>query len=140
MTERIAATDDLAACHALRRAVFMEEQGFSEAEEFDDLDPVCTHLLATDDGRPVGTARTYVDGTVGKIGRVCVLPSHRGTGLGARLILAALDELRQRGGLSVVRVSAQVHALPFYERFGFVAHGPEYLDGTVPHRDMDLPI
>ena len=90
MTVTVAQTDDLATCLAVRRVVFMEEQGVSEADEVDGLDPECLHLLASDGRAPVGTARIHFQGEVAKIGRVCVLPSHRGTGLGAELIRAAL--------------------------------------------------
>ena len=52
----IARTADIAACRALRRRVFIEEQGVSEADEVDDLDGEAIHLLAVAAGRPVGTA------------------------------------------------------------------------------------
>ncbi len=54
MIETIQLTDHIDACRALRRTVFIEEQGVSEADEIDDLDPVCLHLLATQDGQPIG--------------------------------------------------------------------------------------
>ena len=44
----------IATCRKLRRIVFIEEQGVSKA---DDLDDVAIHLLATQDGTPVGSAR-----------------------------------------------------------------------------------
>ncbi|WP_226780371.1 GNAT family N-acetyltransferase [Oceaniglobus trochenteri] len=136
----IALTDDIAACHALRRSVFIEEQGVSEADELDDLDGVALHLLARVDDLPVGSARLLPKGEVGKIGRVCVLPSHRGTGLGAALIRAALDELRRQPGIRIARLGAQVHAIGFYERLGFTAHGPVYDDAGIDHRDMDFTL
>ncbi len=37
------------ACFAVRRAVFIEEQGIPEAEEWDALDATCTHYLAAGD-------------------------------------------------------------------------------------------
>ena len=49
-----------ATCAELRRTVFIEEQGVSEAEEIDGLDDICTHVLATSDGTPVGAARFRV--------------------------------------------------------------------------------
>lgn len=137
MSVTIAETDDLGACHALRRAVFIVEQSISEPDEWDDLDPDCTHLLASDAGRPVGTARIYREGDVGHIGRVCILKSHRGTGLGATLIRTALDHVRAMPGVTTARLGAQTHAIPFYAKLGFTAHGPEYDDAGIPHRDMD---
>ncbi|MEI4484677.1 GNAT family N-acetyltransferase [Frigidibacter sp. MR17.14] len=136
MRVEIVEAPDFAPCAALRRRVFMDEQGFTEAEEFDALDADAIHLLGLVDGVPMGTARLLRAGDVGKIGRVCVLPEARGTGLGARLIEASLARLAKDPALSRAYLSAQTQAIGFYERAGFAAEGPEYLDGTVPHRDM----
>jgi predicted GNAT family N-acyltransferase len=133
---KIEQTTDLAACHALRRAVFIEEQGVSEFEEMDDKDAEAIHLLARQGDRPVGSARILLVGDTGKIGRVCVLAPARGTGLGAALIRAALDVLRDQPGITRAKLSSQTHALGFYEKLGFVAHGPVYDDAGIPHRDM----
>lgn len=133
---RIEVTRDIAACRALRRTVFIEEQGVSEADEVDDLDDVAIHLLAVANGAPVGTARLLLMGRVGKIGRVCVLPEARGTGLGAALIRAALEELRRQPGVSEAYLGAQVHAVGFYEKLGFAVEGEEFIDAEVPHRHM----
>lgn len=140
MTILIAATDDIDTCRALRRAVFIEEQGVSEADEIDDLDDVAIHLLATVDGQPMGSARLLIKGDTGKVGRVCVLPAARGTGLGAALMREAVDHFRTMPGIRGVMLGAQTHALGFYERLGFVAEGPEYMDAGIPHRDMVLSL
>ena len=63
----IVETRDIATCRALRRIVFIEEQSVPEADEIDDLDHVAIHLLATDQGTPIGSARLLVDGQTGKI-------------------------------------------------------------------------
>ena len=132
----IARTDDIAACRALRRAVFIDEQGVSEADELDGRDADAIHLLARLNGRAVGTARLLVAGDAGKIGRVCVLADLRGQGIGAALIRAAVADCAARVGLAEVRLGAQTHALGFYERLGFVAEGPEFLDAGIAHRTM----
>ena len=137
---RVAVTDDIAACRALRRVVFIEEQGVSEADELDDLDDQAIHLLATQDGRPVGSARLLVLGETGKVGRVCVLASARGLGIGQALMRAAVEEFRRAPGVTRVKLGAQTHALRFYEGLGFSATGPEYLDAGIPHRDMVLAL
>jgi predicted GNAT family N-acyltransferase len=133
---RIAVTRDIATCQALRRVVFIEEQGVSEADEVDGLDEGAIHLLAFDCARPVGTARMLVKSGVGKIGRVCVLPEARGTGLGAALILAGLAELRKVTGVAEAYLGSQSHATGFYEKLGFVVEGEEFLDASIPHRHM----
>lgn len=136
MSLLIAVTHDLAACHELRRAVFIEEQGVSEAEEMDDLDAGAIHLLARQDGLPVGTARILIDPPVGKIGRVAVTRPHRGTGLGRALMDAAIEILARRGDIATAKLGAQVQALDFYRKLGFEAEGPVYLDAGIPHRWM----
>ena len=141
-------TDDLVACHALRRRVFIEEQAVSEAEEVDGLDEAALHLLARDmlagdlltgeGAEPLGTARILIDGPTGKIGRVCVLASARGRGIGQALMREAVAVLRARPGVTRAKLGAQIHALGFYEALGFRAIGPEYLDAGIAHRDMEL--
>jgi predicted GNAT family N-acyltransferase len=140
MTVEIAMTDDIAACRQLRRIVFIEEQGVSEADELDDKDGAAIHLLARIDGVPVGSARLLVTGDIGKVGRVCVLPQARGTGLGAALMRAAVDEFRRLGTIRKVKLGAQLHALGFYERLGFQPVGAVFDDAGIPHREMVLAL
>ena len=132
----IEVVSDYAPCIALRRAVFIGEQGISEAEEMDDLDDSAIHMLATVDGKPAGTARLMIDGEIGKIGRICVLAEGRGTGLGARIVQAAMDHLRTLPGVTKAKLGSQDHAIGFYEKLGFVGYGPFYDDAGIPHRDM----
>ena len=133
---KIETTTDLALCHALRRTVFIEEQGVPEAEELDGQDDRAIHLLAWQDGQPIGSARILLQDDIGKIGRVCVLAQARGRGLGAALIRAALDVLRVQPGIARAKLGSQTHAIGFYEKLGFVAQGPVYDDAGIPHRDM----
>ena len=136
MNLQVGPTEDLATCHALRRAVFIEEQNVPEALEVDGLDAQALHVLAVLDGRPVGCARVLIKGETAKIGRVCVLRALRGQGIGVALIEGALALLRAQPGVAWAMLGSQTHAIGFYARLGFVARGPEYLDAGIPHRDM----
>lgn len=138
MTLVISQTLDLATCHRLRRIVFIEEQNVPEAEELDGLDDQSIHLLAELEGRAIGSARLMRMDETGKIGRVCVLKEARGTGAGAALIRHALGYFAAQHGVTRVKLGAQTHALNFYERLGFTAFGPEYLDAGIPHQDMEI--
>ena len=140
MTLDIAETQDIAACRALRFNVFVGEQNVPPEEEIDDLDDEAIHMLARRDGVPVGSARMLVLADTGKIGRVCVLASERGHGTGGALMRACLDRLRAEPGVARAKLSSQTHAIPFYERLGFTAYGPEYDDAGIPHRDMVLDL
>ena len=138
MTLTISVTTDIAACRALRRTVFIEEQGVPEADEVDELDDQAIHILAMQDGVPIGSARLLTQGDTGKVGRVCVLQSARGTGLGAALMQAAVAEFRTMPGIARVKLGAQLHALSFYERLGFTPYGDVFMDAGIAHRDMVL--
>jgi ElaA protein len=135
MSVLVAVTDDIASCRALRRVVFIEEQGVSETDEVDDLDPVSIHLLAVKDGVAVGSARIVPVDDTAKIGRVCVVKDERGDGLGAELIRSALLEAKERG-FARAKLGSQVHAIGFYEKLGFTVYGPVYDDAGIDHRDM----
>ena len=137
MSTHVSVSDDVQACLAIRRVVFIHEQGVSVEEEVDGLDPDATHLLAYRDGQAVGTARILFKGSDAKIGRVAVLKAARGSGLGAALIKAAIDVAKDTPDVSRVVLGAQTHALGFYEALGFSAFGPIYDDAGIPHRDME---
>lgn len=140
MTATVEITGDLSEVHHLRRVVFIEEQGFSEADEWDDLDGEAVQIVVREGGAAVASARLLRAGDTGKIGRICVLKSHRGQRLGAALVRFAIAHFEGVEGVRRVYLSAQEHALGFYERLGFTAYGAGYLDGTVPHRDMERPL
>lgn len=137
MSWRIEQAPDLTHVHALRRAVFIEEQGIPEAEEWDDLDDGAVHLLAWMDGQPVGTARLLMQGDTGRIGRICVLAQARGTGLGAALVQDAVARMQASGNIRMIRLGAQAYAVGFYEKLGFRVCGPEYDDAGIPHHEME---
>lgn len=123
-------------CSHIRRVVFIQEQGVDESEELDALDPECTHFLIRDGQIPCGTARLLPDG---HIGRVAILETHRGLGLGARLMYHVIAYARSQQ-FTHCELSAQTHAMGFYEQMGFVAQGEIYLDAGIPHRDMTLDL
>lgn len=115
----------------------MREQGVPAELEWDGGDVDCAHVVARDrDGRPIGTARLKPDG---QIGRMAVLPEWRGRGVGGALLAEALAFARARG-MARVYLHAQVQAIGFYARHGFVAVGPEHEEAGIPHRRMVLTL
>lgn len=122
---------------AIRRQVFIEEQAVPESLEWDGLDETAQHLLARDStGQPIGCARLLPSG---RIGRMAVLPQWRGHGVGRQMLQALLEIARSEGWREAC-LSAQVHAIPFYQQAGFEAYGPTYDDAGIPHRDMRLTL
>lgn len=124
------------ALESVRRAVFVVEQHVPEELEWDEADAVSQHALASSDGVPIGTARLLPDG---HIGRIAVLRAWRGHGVGAALLTTMIDAARERG-CAIVLLNAQVQALDFYRRFGFVAEGEVFPDAGIPHRAMKLEL
>ena len=122
-----------AALGAIRRQVFVEEQGVPEELEWDGLDAGASHFLAQVDGVAVGCARLLSDG---HIGRMAVLQPWRGRGIGTALLRAVLDACRRRGQAQVF-LNAQIAALDFYRRLGFHAVGGEFMDAGIPHLRME---
>ena len=126
--------------HAIRRAVFIEEQHVPEAEEWDDLDQVTTHFIGVDRGVDIATGRLFISGGIAKLQRIAVLKKARGRNIGFDLISTMIDVAQQDDSVRQLKLSAQTYAIPFYERFGFVAFGDEYDDAGIPHRDMTLGV
>jgi len=120
---------------AVREAVFVREQRVPVELELDALDPRSRHVLARDrDGRAIGTARLTPDG---RIGRMAVLREWRGSGVGSALLHALLRQARA-DGRDGVALNAQVEAIPFYARHGFVAHGERFMEAGIEHQAMRL--
>ena len=140
MTLTITETRDIPLCRALRRTVFTLEQGVSPQDELDDQDDAAIHLLASEKGEPLGSARLLILGDTGKIGRVCVLATFRGRGIGAALIRAGVARFRQMPEIATIKLGAQTHAIGFYQNLGFQPVGAEYEDAGIAHRDMILPV
>jgi len=126
---------------SIRMNVFVEEQKVPAAMELDEIDPVAYHVVAfSDSGQPCGTGRLFADEadpTTAHIGRMAVMQPNRKSGCGGTILASLIEEARRRGFRRVV-LSAQTHALGFYESHGFITFGEEYLDADIPHRAMEL--
>lgn len=122
-----------AALHAVRETVFIHEQGVPASIERDALDPLCRHVLALDPhGTPIGTGRLTPDH---RIGRMAVLREWRGRGVGDAMLRVLLDEARG-AGLREVSLHAQVSAIDFYLRHGFLPSGPRFQEAGIEHQTM----
>jgi predicted GNAT family N-acyltransferase len=142
MSERITLVTSTAsgakwqAITALRRRVFIEEQNVPESEEWDPADATATHIAAIfhngEKYQLVGCARILADG---QIGRMAVQKKWRRRGVGAALLQYTIG-IARRMQLETVSLNAQTHAIGFYQRYGFVAEGEEFMDAGIPHRKM----
>ena len=128
--------DVMQRCMAIRSNVFIEEQQVAPSEEQDGKDNDARHFAAMQGDEVVGTCRVRLLGSAAKIERVAVVKECRNRGIGAILMRYVLQELKSLTDVRLFKLSSQAHAVPFYERLGFRAHGPEYMDAGIPHYDM----
>ncbi|MBW0146547.1 GNAT family N-acetyltransferase [Marinobacter arenosus] len=120
----------------IRQRVFVEEQNVPPELEWDDTDEIADHYLAVlPDNTPVGVARLFSTlGETGHIGRMAILPGFRGRGIGEALLHHLISEAA--GHFDELRLSAQEHAISFYQRSGFHVCSSPYDDAGIPHVDM----
>jgi len=117
----------------IRREVFIEEQQVPEELEWDEFDDTSHHVLALDNNnKPIGCGRIKPDG---QIGRMAVLINWRKQGIG-KAILNNLLEFAIQSGYAKCYLHAQITAIPFYEKFGFLITSPEFMDAGIPHKTM----
>lgn len=122
--------DDL---RAVREPVFVQEQQVPIELEWDELDPLCVHVIARDDaGRPIGTGRLTPEH---KIGRMAVLPEWRGRGVGDALLLALIEQAAQRRWPEL-HLHSQTSAVGFYVKHGFVPYGERFMEAGIEHQNM----
>lgn len=122
--------DDL---RAVREPVFVQEQQVPIELEWDELDPLCVHVIARDAaGKPIGTGRLTPEH---KIGRMAVLPEWRGRGVGDALLLALIQEAAQRRWPEL-RLNSQASAVGFYVKHGFVPYGDRFMEAGIEHQSM----
>ena len=124
-------------CLRIREEVFIKEQNVPRDIEIDEhdvlTDPVCKHFLLVVNGMPAGTARaiTLADQSI-KIQRVAIQKNYRGSGFGKVL----LEEIEKHYQASKYVLGAQEHAIPFYEKLGYVISSDIYMDANIRHKDM----
>ena len=121
------------ALRAVRRTVFIVEQGIPEDMEWDEFDLICPHALAVAaSGTPIGCGRLLPDGHVG---RLAVLSAWRDGGVGGALRCELMDLARAQGHARVL-LNSQTQAIPFYARHGFIAVGDEFMEAGIAHQGM----
>ena len=117
--KQVRTADELRQAQRIRRIVLEVEQGVPHEVNVDGLDPSALHVLVLDRGEPVGTARvTKHSETEGMLARIALLPSHRGKGLGKRM-LRHLEALAKRAGLETILVEPHAHLEPFFRSLGY---------------------
>jgi predicted GNAT family N-acyltransferase len=117
----------------VRETVFVGEQGVPADMEYDEFDATSMHALARGPGgEAIGTGRLLPDG---HIGRMAVLATWRGKGVGTALLSHLMEAARQQG-MDRLKLNAQTSAIDFYRRFNFLTEGTEFIEAGIPHIRM----
>jgi len=127
----------LTAAFAIRRAVFVAEQGVDSSLEWDDAETEATHLLLVVNERPIGTARAQlIDDSTVKAERVAVRRSARGEGWGRRL-MDAVEAVGVDADASHCVLHAQQRVEGFYHMLGYQTVSEPFAEAGIPHVGME---
>jgi len=131
---------ELQGAFAVRRRVFVEEQGVPEDEEYDDCDSEALHIVAKEGDRVIGTARVqFLVDNHAKIERMAILKSFRRKGIGTKIMTFLNEELKNRQ-VKQVALHAQCVVAGFYESCGFKKYGSPFLEVGIQHIKMQKRI
>jgi predicted GNAT family N-acyltransferase len=133
-------TERMAAAFSVRVPVFVDEQHVPAEEEIDDHDRTDTearHALVRDGELPVAAGRYFRIGTTAQVGRMAVLATYRGRGIGRQILDALVADARARG-FARVALNAQDHAVAFYAKAGFTPFGETLVECDILHQPMEL--
>ena len=125
----------------LRCRVFVLEQG--PYLDPDGIDRQSWHLLGRDGSGALTCYLRIVDPGLKydepSIGRVITAPEVRGSGSGRALMAEGMVGCERHWPGRAVRISAQAHLERFYNGFGFLRVGDNYIEDTIPHVEMLRP-
>lgn len=113
------AAELMAAAQRIRHQVFVREQAIPSQLERDGLDASSFHVVVSQEGQAIATARLSVKGHQGVLARVAVVKAYRGKGVGGQVINALLNHGNELG-LTSVSIQAHAYLRDYYEQFGFV--------------------
>lgn len=137
--KRITTEEDLQKAFDIRKVVFVKEQQVAEEVEFDEFDVLgeaCSHILVDYQQQSIATARFRVVDGVGKLERICVLPTHRGLGIG-KVIVNYLEDIAAEKDVPKVKLHGQTHAEKFYEKLGYKTTSDVFMEDGIPHVIME---
>lgn len=117
--KQITSTIELGHAQAIRRQVFVEEQGIPPELEYDGADPSAIHVLAYQGERAIATGRLLVkqDG-VGILGRIAVVASERGQGIGGQIV-RQLEQCAVAAGVQRLHLHPHAYLEKFYTALGY---------------------
>ena len=130
---KIKTQKELETAFAIRKKVFVDEQGVDPKLEWDN-EEVSTHFIALLDNQPCGACRYRKTEKGYKLERFAVLKEFRGKRVGLALVAAVLADLPENAG--DVYLNAQADAVGLYAKFGFAVEGDQFEEAGIQHYKM----
>jgi len=122
----------------IRAAIFVVEQDCIY-NDIDGLDKDAVHQFLKRYGKIIAYSRLLKPGSrfpPYSIGRVVVLESERGIGLGFKMMEEAKNFMLKEWGATKIKISAQKYLQKFYENIEFKVVTKDYLEDGIPHVGM----
>ncbi|HEY7885721.1 MAG TPA: GNAT family N-acetyltransferase [Cellvibrionaceae bacterium] len=124
----------------IRQQVFIEEQGVSVEDEWDNHDLGAWHFLLHNDLQAIGCARVVHElsdtNPALHIGRVAVLKPFRAQRAGHSLMKTVIRTCLKHHPNARLYLHAQTTVTGFYTRLGFRTEGEVFMDAGIPHIAM----
>jgi|ERR1017187_6776483 predicted GNAT family N-acyltransferase len=118
----------------IRKKVFVEEQNVNREDEFDEFDTTSNHYLAYYGPIKAGTARWRITEEGIKLERFAILKKYRNKGIGTAILNKVMEVVKKEG--KKIYLHAQLPAIKFYERAGFVKEGNMFSECNIDHYKM----
>ncbi|WP_017728298.1 GNAT family N-acetyltransferase [Halalkalibacterium ligniniphilum] len=133
--EKVKTEKQLQDAFQVRTEVFVHEQKVPQDIEIDEHEDEATHFVLYEGNAAVGAGRLRVIDNYGKMERICISKTVRGTGAG-RLLMETMEAYAKEQGLEKAKLNAQIQAEGFYKKLGYVTVSDPFLDANIPHVTM----
>lgn len=122
----------------IRMSVFVLERTIPIEEEFDEHDlPETVYTVVYDGKLPVSTGRYIQENpTTARLTRIATLKEYRGQQLGSQVI-QALENYALTQDIQKCIIHAEMSALPFYKKLGYVPISDIYEEDGVPCQTLE---
>ena len=88
---------------------------------------------------PIGCARLIFVDEIVRLERMAIIKSKRNQGFGSKLVYKII-QIAKNKNIKKIIISAQIQALYFYQKNGFIAEGKIYKEAGIKHIKMVLLI
>lgn len=123
-----------------RAEIFIMEQNINY-QDMDNIDYRSRHFFLEENNKVIAYLRAFYknnDKNTVQLGRVLTLT--HGNGFGKILLERSIAEIKEYFNCEKIYIDSQIHAVGFYEKFGFHITSDEFLEEGIVHVSMELKL